>query len=224
MTEEEWLASKRPHALLSSNHCDDARKTRLFACGCARRVLHFLTNNRFAVALRASEEVADGTIGGWERLSKLRGAAAQSQADLLRLGNGFEREQHAAAAVYRACEQQRREYVQAAEQAQRAVGIDAGKAEHFAVAVEEICQAAIVRDLFGNPFRPVAFAPEWRTDTAIALARTMYESREFSAMPILADALQDAGCDNPDILNHCRDINQLHVRGCWVVDLVLNKS
>jgi hypothetical protein len=81
-----------------------------------------------------------------------------------------------------------------------------------------------VRDIFENSFSPVAFSPEWRTDTAIALARTMYESREFSAMPILADALQDAGCDNPDILVHCRDTSLTHVRGCWVVDLVLGKE
>ena len=52
----------------------------------------------------------------------------------------------------------------------------------------------------------------------------MYESRDFAAMPILADALQDAGCDNDDILNHCRDERPRHVRGCWVVDLVLGKS
>jgi hypothetical protein len=77
--------------------------------------------------------------------------------------------------------------------------------------------------LFPNPFRPVTFAPEWRTDTAIALARTMYEAREFGAMPILADALQDAGCDNDDILNHCRAPGA-HVRGCWVCDLVLGNS
>ncbi|MBM3983893.1 MAG: hypothetical protein FJ304_27220 [Planctomycetes bacterium] len=83
--------------------------------------------------------------------------------------------------------------------------------------------AAFLRDIFGNPFRPVAFSSEWRTDTALTLARTMYESREFSAMPILADALQDAGCDSDDILNHCRDTAQVHVRGCWVVDLVLGK-
>jgi hypothetical protein len=52
----------------------------------------------------------------------------------------------------------------------------------------------------------------------------MYESRDFSAMPILADALQDAGCDNEDILNHCCDANATHVRGCWVVGLVLDKA
>ena len=89
---------------------------------------------------------------------------------------------------------------------------------------EGFIQVALARDIFGNPFRPVAFSPAWRTDTAVSLARGMYESREFSAMPILADALQDAGCDNDDILNHCRDAKQVHVRGCWVTDLVLGKE
>ena len=84
--------------------------------------------------------------------------------------------------------------------------------------------SSLVRDIFGNPFRPVTYSPEWRTDTAITLARTIHESREFSAMPVLADALQDAGCDNDDILSHCRDTSQVHVRGCWVVDLVLGRS
>jgi hypothetical protein len=51
----------------------------------------------------------------------------------------------------------------------------------------------------------------------------MYESREFGAMPILADALQDAGCNNDAILNHCREPGE-HVRGCWVVDLVLGRE
>jgi hypothetical protein len=82
---------------------------------------------------------------------------------------------------------------------------------------------AAVRDIFGDPFRPVAFSPDWRTDTALALARQLYESRDFSPMPILADALQDAGCGNEDILNHCRSSGP-HVRGCWVVDLVLGKE
>jgi len=82
----------------------------------------------------------------------------------------------------------------------------------------------LLRDIFGNPFRPVTFTTDWRTNTVVTLARTMYDAREFSAMPILADALQDAGCDNDDILNHCRDTTATHVRGCWVVDLVLGKA
>ncbi|MFO0824519.1 MAG: hypothetical protein U0792_15615 [Gemmataceae bacterium] len=85
-------------------------------------------------------------------------------------------------------------------------------------------QAQLIREIFGNPFRPVVFAPEWRSDTALSLAKHIYETRDFAQMPILADALQDAGCDNADILSHCRDANQVHVRGCWVVDLVLGKS
>jgi hypothetical protein len=85
-------------------------------------------------------------------------------------------------------------------------------------------QAALVRDIFQNPFRPpVVLAPEWRTDTAVAIARQMFESGEFGGVPILADALQDAGCDNEYILNHCRSEHP-HARGCWVVDLVLEKA
>ncbi len=82
----------------------------------------------------------------------------------------------------------------------------------------------LLRDIFGNPFRPVAFDPNWRTATAVGLAQTMYDARHFNAMPILADALQDAGCEDDAILGHCRDANGIHVRGCWVVDLVLGKS
>jgi hypothetical protein len=91
-------------------------------------------------------------------------------------------------------------------------------------AKSEFDSVPLLRDIFGNPFRPVSFSPAWRTDTAVTLARQMNESRDYSAMPILADALQDAGCDNTDILAHCRDANATHVRGCWVVDLVLGKQ
>jgi hypothetical protein len=84
--------------------------------------------------------------------------------------------------------------------------------------------AHLLRDIFGNPFRPVAFDPAWQTSTAVGIALQMYDSRDFAAMPILADALQDAGCEDATILDHCRDEKQVHVRGCWVVDLVLGKS
>jgi hypothetical protein len=87
----------------------------------------------------------------------------------------------------------------------------------------ERVRVATFREVFRNPFRPVAFIPTWRTDTALSLARQMYDSRDFGAMPILADALQDAGCDDEHILAHCRGPGP-HVRGCWVVDLVLAKE
>ena len=85
------------------------------------------------------------------------------------------------------------------------------------------CPVSLVHEVFGNPFRTVAFRTRWRTEAVMALARTMYESRDFSAMPILVDALQDAGCDNDDLLSHCRGPGP-HVRGCWVLDRVLCKK
>ena len=80
-----------------------------------------------------------------------------------------------------------------------------------------------LRDVVGNPFRPVIFAPEWRTDTVLSLVRHIYESCDFGALPILADARQDAGCNNEDILGHCRGPGP-HVRGCWVVDVALGQE
>jgi len=85
-------------------------------------------------------------------------------------------------------------------------------------------QAQLVREVFGNPFRRVTVDPNWLTSTVTALARQAYESGDFTLLPILADALQDAGCENGDILNHCRDAHAMHVHGCWVVDLVLGKE
>jgi hypothetical protein len=101
-----------------------------------------------------------------------------------------------------------------------------GIARHHSTAPDPLVAAMVARahDVFGNPFRRAKFPPAWRTDTAVALAKQMYATQEFSAMPILADALQDAGCDNDDVLTHCRDPQRVHVRGCWVVDLVLERE
>jgi hypothetical protein len=101
--------------------------------------------------------------------------------------------------------------------------------------------ADVLRDIAGNPFRggrgqqfnprprkkpqqePV-FRPEWRTDTVLALARGVYADRAFDRLPILADALQDAGCFSEPLLTHLRDTTVPHVRGCWALDLVLGKQ
>ncbi|VTR94613.1 Uncharacterized protein (Fragment) OS=uncultured bacterium PE=4 SV=1 [Gemmata massiliana] len=83
-------------------------------------------------------------------------------------------------------------------------------------------QPALIRDIFGNPFRPMTFRSTWRSPTVVELASWMYESRDFGAMPNLADELQRAGCDSADLLDHCRGTGP-HVRGCWAVDLVLDR-
>jgi hypothetical protein len=75
--------------------------------------------------------------------------------------------------------------------------------------------------VIGNPFRPVT--PAWQSDAVVRLAQAIYDERAFERLPILADALAEAGCDHAAILEHCRGPGP-HVRGCWVVDLLLGKE
>lgn len=82
---------------------------------------------------------------------------------------------------------------------------------------------ALLRDIVGNPFRKPNFEPEWRTGTVVALAQRMYVEKRFDWLPVLADALQEAGCDEQQLLGHCLSSGQ-HTRGCWAIDLVLGRE
>jgi hypothetical protein len=130
----------------------------------------------------------------------------------------------AAGAVYEAS-RPRVGLAQVAAHAARAVYRAGGGGEQErADPAEGAAQCDLIRDLFRAPrSREMTADPIWLTPAVAALAAQMYESRDFSPMPILVDALQEAGCDNEDILNHCRS-GGVHVRGCWVVDLVLGKE
>jgi len=88
---------------------------------------------------------------------------------------------------------------------------------------ERAVQADFLRDIFNNPFRKAAFDDQSFTSTVVALARQMYDSHDFGMMPVLADALEEAGCNDLAILFHCRGTGS-HVRGCWVVDLIMGKK
>jgi hypothetical protein len=91
---------------------------------------------------------------------------------------------------------------------------------------EGSAQCILLRELFGNPFRPITLDLSWLSwneGTNPKLAQAIYDSRDFTDMPILADALEEAGCTDQDILVHCRSRGE-HVRGCWVIDLVLGKE
>jgi hypothetical protein len=81
----------------------------------------------------------------------------------------------------------------------------------------------LIRDVLGYPCRPVPLDAAWQTPAAVALAQTIYDERRFLDLPILADALEEAGCNNTDIFAHCRGPGS-HARGCWVVDLILGKA
>jgi hypothetical protein len=86
--------------------------------------------------------------------------------------------------------------------------------------------AGLVRCLFGNPSRSLTIDSawlSWHNGLLVLMARQIYDSRDFRDMPVLADALEEAGCTNPDILDHCRSGGE-HVRGCWVIDALLGKS
>jgi hypothetical protein len=88
---------------------------------------------------------------------------------------------------------------------------------------EQEYQQALLRDITGNEFVSAEVAPAWLTPAAVDMARRVYADRAFDLLPALANLLQSAGCDNADILAHCRGPGP-HVRGCWVVDLVLGKE
>jgi hypothetical protein len=83
--------------------------------------------------------------------------------------------------------------------------------------------ARVVRDLFVCPLVPVPFRDEWLTTTVLALAKTIDAEGSFEALPVLGDALEDAGCTDEDVLRHCRH-ESCHFRGCWVLDLILSKD
>ena len=113
--------------------------------------------------------------------------------------------------------------IAAGRRARVSAGLPDDRPEHEHCAAEERAVCNLVRCVCGSPFRRAVLDSQWRTFTVVALARGIYEDRAFDRLPILADALQDAGCESEDILNHCRGPGP-HVRGCWVVDLVLGKQ
>ena len=222
MSEAEWLAAKHPYDLIYHPKCRSDRKRRLFATACARRVLPFLSDPRFAEVVAGCEEFADSVIA-WKGVLALRKVVRGAAKDL-HAANGLEHQNHAAAAFSAITSKEFMSFKMAVEAATAAFASQARPDWDGGRDRETAAQIGLARDIFGNPFRPVTVSAAWRTDTASAVASQMYESRDFSAMPILADALQDAGCDNTAILDHCRDVNHPHVRGCWVVDMVLGKQ
>jgi hypothetical protein len=212
MTEAEW-----PEWWHSFNSLMDflrgpasERKARLFACACCRGFWVAERDSRIERAVDVAERYADGLADTVEVKEARKGAKEASALDRVRRDP-----------IYRACGS-----LAINEDIHRAAECCAQFApQAMPCWPEEGAERvfAILRDIFGNPFRPATFSAAWKTDTALPLARQMYESRDFSAMPILADALQDAGCENDDVLNHCRS-DGVHVRGCWVCDLVLGKE
>jgi hypothetical protein len=234
MTEKEWLQftiSNKPFDYLYSRASD--RKARLCAVAYCRSAEAWLTERCCRRAVEQSEQFADGLL------------PKQAMAAARQLFPASERSRLREAAFVRAPS---RAYAQlpaasrpvvwsaswdACHWVLRGNALDAARLCYLAADVvhstlqSERQSAELLRrlthDIFGNPFRPVDFDPHWRTSDVVGLARAIYEHRAFDRMPILADALMDAGCADEQILDHCRGDGP-HVRGCWVVDSVLNKK
>src|SRR5262245_48078436 len=223
MTEGEWLKGRYPGELLYfMGRKVGKRRRRLIACACCRRIWPTLGDERSRRAVEVAELFADG-VANEEELAAAHRAANWADLDLnvkimnypVRQREGPWRVWKAAVAAKHAANEYRPDV--ALEHARDAV-YDGSLLDR-----EHAAQAVLVRDILGNPFRPVAFDPAWRTPTAVALAQAIVDERAFERMPILADALEEAGCASRDVLKHCRGKGP-HARGCWVLDLVLGKE
>ena len=228
MTEQEWLECTDPRKMLRLPILDNIgeRKLRMFACACCRRMWNLLTDERIRAVIEITEKYAD-RIATQQNLDAAREEAqhaATSPVITLHTATGTVDVSPGSVVSYAASTGTHFSprgtaffaAMFAEEVTDKRTAFDAERKE----------QASVFRDLIGNPFRPVAINPAWlawHDGTVRRIARSIYDERAFDRMPILADALTDAECDNADILNHCRSVGQ-HVRGCWVIDLLLGKE
>jgi hypothetical protein len=243
MTKREWLACGDPQKMLEFLNegkpdrlrggvgdfykipYTTNRKLRLFAVGCCRRIWHLLTDERSQRTVELAERYADGCASEdelWQGHLAARAALVEQP------GEGVTPAKDAAYTALAAAFHGRGawHYTDIGP-----IGLidAAGRAavySHCASAPENddfAVEIALLRCTFGNPFCPVTLDPAWLTSNVASLAQAIYDDRAFDRLPILADALEDAGCTDAAILEHCRGPGP-HVRGCWVVDLLLNKE
>jgi hypothetical protein len=225
LTEEEYLRLAEPGRV--SNHFNSrtplrtsTRKARLFLCACCRRVWNWLGSdaNRAADGLLRIKDLHpyhDATSSVPVPLRRSPHALADPAGDASWpfpwpvCYNGC------LGAVWLA--------------GYHWAGPDVARQEAL-IQAELAFQCVLIRDLLGNPFRPVSINPAWQTATVVSLAQAAYDNRilpagtlEPARLAILADALEEAGCASADILHHLRQPG-VHVRGCWVIDRLLAKE
>jgi hypothetical protein len=233
LTEGEWQTATVPGELIGyltgPPRRGSDRKLTLLALALVSPIRSFIQDRRFADVLAVAERSTEGaaaqeevvraaTVGGrvaaaakkrWRQLYEA-GRPAPTPEELRavfadRLAGAF---QYAPWMMATSASGEVRSFVQAV-----------GDSEPQ----ERARQCGLVREIFGNPFRPVAVNPNWLTSSVVGLALGIHEGRAFDALPVLADALEEAGCAEAEILGHCRGPGP-HVRGCWVVDLLLAKE
>jgi hypothetical protein len=253
MTEAEWFGCNDPLPMLEVLRAAASdRKLRLFACACCRRVWHVVQYHASRRAVDVAERWADGAATAAELAAALQeateamGQAAEDYDHAVLAGIDYVKggpdpgdwEDHAAAAeqLARAIPGMFRDppagaaaevaRAAAAAQATWEVGLFEQERRSQAERAQRGAEAALIREVFGNPFRPGQVDRAWlawNAGTVVKLAHAIYDGPRFGDMPVLADALEEAGCTDADLLGHCRAGGE-HVRGCWAVDLLLGRS
>lgn len=249
MTEAEWLTCADPGEMLWFLEQKQKkppkrkwpklteRKQQLFACACCRRIWHWLVDERSRRAVEVAERSADGSVTNEELVAAAADAYGAATDDRAYDNDAVGAPEYAALytiGIYDSTGaiSTMTPSFNAWNAADNTAGAIANRASlkapdegawEAAYCAEMLAQADLVRDIVGNPFRPVTLNPAWLTPNVIELAQAIYDDRAFDQMGELADALHDAGCDNNEILSHCRGPGP-NVRGCWVIDLVLGQA
>jgi hypothetical protein len=233
MTEAEWLACTS-YKLMLEVLLDKAseRNLRLFVCACCRQVWGALPTEDCRRVVEVSERYADG-LATKKELQQARLAARKSVLKRDRRYNAPAFWQVADPCSFIAWCTARDTIGAGVQEAAEAAGsylnvsgwrkCDQGQPAPFP---DPHKVAEILREVFGNPFRSASLSRSvlaWNGGTVVKLARTIYDEWAFDRLPVLADALEEAGCTNADILAHCRQPGP-HTRGCWVIDVLLGKE
>ena len=242
MTEADWLSCNDPIVMLDwlrSRGDVSRRKLRLFAAACCRRVWNLIPDECDRAVVEVIERVADGLateaeleatrseaqwLAGWFNVPYSRASATHAT----QAATDPDAVPRAIQAVLDAVRFAEEEGAWVPWEARTVLGVAAERARtQAAVADAGAALCRLLRDVFGPlPFRPLALDPgllAWRGGTVPSIARSIADQGAFDRMPVLGDALEDAGCTDADILAHCRGRVD-HVRGCWVADALLGRS
>src|SRR6185437_4325687 len=236
--EEEWLVETDLQKMLFLLGHERDRRLRVFACGCCRRVWHLLSDGRSRRAVEVAERYADAQADDEDlRLAIISSA---NIAEVFVSHSTMPAEEARSSAAFaalsvtysgaKAADYASSSAVSAIFHAATAASAPSAAAVRDAERARQIC---LLRDIFSYLLRPIVISPRWRrwNNAAVThLAQAAYDERilptgtlDNTRLAILADALEEAGCTDEQILSHLRSGGE-HYRGCWVIDLLLGKE
>lgn len=245
---DRWNSGVNPNELreLIPPSLQTPRKLRLYGIACCDRIAHLIVHPDSKASVELGLRLADGLIdhelqttvedsacaalslmvgvsfladGDDEELREMEipiETAQQWLSTIQTLGVPIEAVPHAAEAATHPSES---DAPFGAGAAMTAAWAAAAASDQTSEDAEMLAQCALLRDIFGNPFDRAPVDLEAASAESIAIATRMYEQNDFSLMPQLKTSLQESGCSDPRVLSHCND--PIHVRGCWLVDRIL---